>query len=469
MISRIRKLFRVLLTKGHDLNTEQGRATERKKRIAQTALAAMTSRAINILSGLITVPVTLPYLGLEQFGIWMALTGFVAFLNFTDLGISVGLQTALTNCSAKKDKILPSQLITNAFYLVIFIIIVLLTYAFYILPNVNITNVIKIENSNNELVLLHSSQALIITFCLGLLSGMVQRIFEAYQHGLYSNSLLAIGRVLGFISIYICIHFELSLPIMMSLYMGLPFLLLFIGGIFLFILRPWLRPKFTVISFVQIHSIMRVGILSLGAQIGNALISTGPLLLLTAQYGASAIVPYALTQRILGVVGILLSVILTPLWPAYGEAKIRGDFKWVFSTLKKSILFTISVSLPVFIFFTFGGQWLIQMWASNSDAIPTWQLLMICNIWMIFFSATKTLSVFLNGMESFKGQSIYGLLLPLFALYIGWVSSEFLTLSLCLMLIILIGELGRLMAMIIEIFYLRKSIQTRNLKTDMTA
>jgi len=41
---------------------------------------------------------------------------------------------------------------------------------------------------------------------------------------------------------------------------------------------------------------------------------------LFSQYGAKEIVPYVLTQRLLSVVIMVISVGLAPLWPAYGEA-----------------------------------------------------------------------------------------------------------------------------------------------------
>ena len=59
---------------------------------------------VNILTGLITVPLTLSYLGVDKFGVWMTITGFVAFLSFTDFGLGVGLQNALSKCDGQENK-----------------------------------------------------------------------------------------------------------------------------------------------------------------------------------------------------------------------------------------------------------------------------------------------------------------------------------------------------------------------------
>ncbi len=41
---------------------------------------------------------------------------------------------------------------------------------------------------------------------------------------------------------------------------------------------------------------------------------------------------HAITQRLLGVIGMALALALGPLWPAFGEAKARGDIDWILLT-----------------------------------------------------------------------------------------------------------------------------------------
>jgi O-antigen/teichoic acid export membrane protein len=449
VLKKIKTLLYLLLSKKKVCVTEQDRSDERIRRIAQTSAVSMIARLINILSGLLTVPLTLPYLGLEQFGIWMALTGFVAFLTFTDLGISIGLQTALSRCDGSDDRKRPSFYVSNALFMILNIVIILFLVTYFILPLYDLTHLIKLESTNYQVLLL-TTQFLIITFAIGLPASIIQRIFEAYQFGLYSNSLLILGRLLSLLSVFFCINLEYSLHIMVMLYMGLPFIIMLLGGVYLFATRKWLRPNLLKIRYKYIKEIAGVGFLASLAQVGASIMSTGPLLLLSSIYGAAAIVPFAITQRLLGVVSTLLSVVLSPLWPAYTEAMSRGDNLWVKATFKKTIKLSIIAVLPFFIIFTFSGQWIIKLWSNDLNAVPSFDLLFVCNIWMVLFAGIRVFSMFLNGLGRFKGQSLYGLLLPILAMIVGYNISTNLSMAFCLAIVILVGELGRLTLMALE-------------------
>jgi O-antigen/teichoic acid export membrane protein len=452
---KINSIYLLLFSGTHDLSSVEGQANERNRRIALSALTSMTARVVNLLAGLITVPLTLPYLGVEQFGIWMALTGFVAFLAFTDLGLSIGLQAALTACHGKNDQKKPSYLISSGLSIIILISMTLIICSIFIFPLFDFTKVILIENPNNENVLLHTVQSILIVFAIGLPAGMIQRTFEAYQDGMISNILLIIGRFFSLGSVYVCVHFEISLSVMVALYMGLPFVFIIIGGVILFIKRSWLRPSFFKVRKKCVSEIFNVGRLAFSAQVGASIMSTGPLLVLTSQYGAMAIVPFAIAQRLFGIVSMIQASILGPLWPAYGEAKARGDWTWIISTLKKSIIWSSAVVIPCFFAFAFFGQWIILIWSQDADVVPGWALLMACNFWMLLLAGVRVFSMFLNGTGAFKGQAIYGVVIPFVAVYLGWVWSGEVEMINCLMLM-LVGELGRLIFMSFETYRVYK-------------
>ena len=443
------------------MTTEESRSKERHKRIKHTAIAAAFAKAINALSGLVTVPVTLAYLGNEQFGIWMALTGFVAFLAFTDMGLGIGLQNALTRCHGKDDHETPAYLISSALFLFSLICAILCTFSIYVIPELDSSRLIQLSDNKNNLILLQTTQAIIIVFAISLPLGMIQRILDAHQNGLVTNILLSMGRVLSLASVFLCISYQLPLPIMAGLYMGMPFVLLGLGGVYIFWTNAIFRPSLFKIRRRYIRQIASTGSLALFAQIGSTLMNSGPLLLLTSQFGAVAVVPFAITQRLLSMPTLILSTVLAPLWPAYGEAYARGDAKWIKSTFKKSMLFTAMISVPIFIVLSFYGQLIIEFWSQNKDAVPSWELLMVCNIWALFLAIIRVFSMFLNGLNHFKGQAIYGLICPVLALVFGYYYSFSNTIVITLLIMIAIGEIVRSTLFGIESWLLMSKINKR--------
>lgn len=454
-----RKFISVFFSKGHDTATEAGRSRERLRRIGHTAIASAFSRAVNILSGLLSVPVTLTYLGQEQFGLWMTLTGFVAFLSFTDMGLGIGLQNALTACHGRDDRTEPSKLISTTLFMLFLICCALSAFAWYALPYLPLGSLVKVQSKEAVAMLLPTTQAIIIVFGCSLPLGIIQRILDAYQEGFLSNVLLSVGRILGFASIFVCVALNYPLPIMAALYMGLPFVFFAIAGLYIFWKRPWLRPRFRGIQLTKAKQIGSVGGLALLAQLGASIMTTGPLFLLSSQFGAEAVAPFAITQRMLGGFSMVLSVAMSPLWPAYGEALARGDLKWIKATFKRSIRISAAIILPVFLVTTLYGIPIIEWWIKETKSVPNWSLLMACNVWMLFMAWNRACAMLLNGLNHFKGQSIYGLLLPIVAIISGYYASFELELSDVVWVFVLVGEILRSLLLGIESIFIIKGLR----------
>ena len=80
-----------------DTATQEGRAKERHRRIVLSAIASAMAKIISITTALISVPLTLHYLGPERYGMWMTISSLAALLAFADLGIGNGMLNAIAD------------------------------------------------------------------------------------------------------------------------------------------------------------------------------------------------------------------------------------------------------------------------------------------------------------------------------------------------------------------------------------
>lgn len=96
-----------------DVQTEQGRSNERYRKAIFSILANVLSRAFGVVLTLLSVSLTLPYLGVERFGIWMTVASFAGLLTFLDLGVGNALTNHVANRAAKDDPALLRQTITG--------------------------------------------------------------------------------------------------------------------------------------------------------------------------------------------------------------------------------------------------------------------------------------------------------------------------------------------------------------------
>ncbi len=450
MSNTIKNQIKILFSKAHDTATEQGRAKERARKITQSAVMGMLAKCTNVATGLITVPLTLPYLGLEQFGIWMALTGLIAFLAFSDFGLSIGLQSKLTQCHGNDDRTSPISYISTTLILVIFIALLISFCAILTLPLMDFSKFIHLSDPANNDVLQQTALFVVVIFAMSMPAALIQRIFDAYQLGAVVNGALALGRLLGLLSVYLSVSFQLSLSYMVAFYMSLPFLMVYLASLWLFYKHDWMRPHFSKFSKEKAFEVFSIGKFALSAQFGAIIMSSGPLLVLTNIYGAIAIVPYSVAQRVLGIISMVLFTFLTPLWPAYGEALARKDYRWIKKVFRKSVLISLSIFMPSALLLVVFGQNIIYLWAQNIEAVPSLPLLIACTFWALVLTGIRVFSMLLNGVNKFKGQGIYGLILPVIALLSGIFFSNNISLISNLMLMILIGDFLKLLCMWFE-------------------
>src|SRR5712692_3015487 len=83
--------------------SSHARGRERYRRAATTAVATLAAKGVNMLVLLISVPLTVRYLGQERYGLWMSITSTLAVLNFADLGVGYGVGNAVAFAMGKSD------------------------------------------------------------------------------------------------------------------------------------------------------------------------------------------------------------------------------------------------------------------------------------------------------------------------------------------------------------------------------
>ncbi len=418
-------MIKLIFSRAPDTSTPEGRSQDRYRRAALTALVDIIARVINIGTGLATVPLTLSYLGQDRFGLWMVLTSFLGLLTFTDMGLGVGLQNMLAECHGRDDRVSARGFVSSAMLAMILMFLLLVGAAFFVLPAIPLDRLFKVSTDLARSELLLTAQVVLIAFGVGLPTGLAKRIYNAYQQGYRGALWLALGRIVGLLGVLVCIWLKTGLPTLVLCFMVSPFMCLGVGGIFLFKKYPWLRPSFHAISRDSTRKVFRTGITAVGAQLAVVILQNGPALVIANRLSTTAVTPFAITKKLLAVTSILIMAAILPLWPAYGEASARGDWPWVKKTLRRSIRLAMAIQLPMFVLMTFSGRWIISVWTQDASVVPSWSLLMACNVWMAISVWITVISVTLNGLNQMIGQATYGVVFALIAVALGyWIAGN---------------------------------------------
>lgn len=462
-VNKLKMLIKVVFTNQTELSEMDERSLGRYRRIGRSAVSALAARSINILTGILAIPLLLSYLGPERFGLWMVLTSFVALFSFADFGLGVGLQNLLAESNGLDDKVNPRGYVSSAILVLGCISISLVLAAIYVLPAVPLNELVKVQSDVARAEILPTCQALMIIFGLGLIPSLTERVANAYQEGYFGSFCLALGQICAFTGVLICVWLDLGLPVLVITFIGTPMAFLAMGGIILLRKKPWLSPSLAAVNQKSVSRIFGIGAAAVGSQLAFMLLNMAPLIIIGNVLGAAAVVPYAITQKLLNTSGILLKTVITPFWPAYGEAAARNDWEWVRTNFFRTIRMAAGIQLPIFMVMAVFGQWIITIWTNNAGAVPGWSLLMACNIWYLIFMWNSVSSMFLNGINRMNGQATFGLLITCVGILIGYLySSSTDNAAPIIWIILLTGMLPRGIAMLIEI-----SLVLKRSKKDM--
>ena len=260
MRARVVAFFAVVRLKPFDSVTAEGRSRERHRRVVLSAMASVAARSISVASALITVPLTLHYLGAERYGLWIAISSVITLLGFTDLGLGNGLINILARAYGQDDRDMARHSVSSAFHLLSVIAVVLacgfsLAYPWVPWARVfNVTTPVAVADAGPAMAVFAG------WFLIGLPMSVVPRIQTGYQEGFYNSIWQALGSAAALVGLLVAIACEASLPWLVGLMAGMPVMATLANGIHLFgVRRPWLRPSLRAMTLDASRSILRTG------------------------------------------------------------------------------------------------------------------------------------------------------------------------------------------------------------------
>ena len=231
-----------------------------------------------------------------------------------------------------------------------------------------------------------------ICFALNLPAGAIQRTQLALQEGFLTDLWQLLGSVMTLLSLLLGIWFRVGLPILVLAIAGAPVLATALNGIFFFgIRRPDLRPRWRLASLHTVKQIMSVGGLFFVLQIVVSLAFSADGFVVARATGAVNVPEYVIPQRMFSLITMAITMFLTPLWPAYAEAKSRGDGAWVKHTLYKSMTIALSISSIAAIGLLIVSRGLIHWWAGPTIN-PPMVLLAGLAVWTVMESCGNALA-----------------------------------------------------------------------------
>lgn len=360
----------------------------------------------------ILVPITINYLNVELYGIWLVIISIMSWVTFFDIGLGNGLRNKLAESIAKGDKNLAKRYVSTAYATISVIVFFILINFLLVLPFINLNKIFNTHSiSNIELMKVFS--VVVFFFLLNFILSLSNQVFYAYQE----SALISIGQFFFnlFTLLTVCVLTYLEHGNLFYLGISYGFSMLIsnlLVNCYFFKKHKDIFPSIKYIDPNKINDLLTLGIKFFVIQIAVLVIFTTDNIIISYILGPEHVTSYNVVFRLFSIVSIIHGIILTPFWSAFTDAYVKGNILWIKRTLIKLNLLIIPLSIMVVILIFFNRD-LINIWIGH-EIIYSDSLVLLMGIYTIINIWNNTYSYFLNGAGKIEIQlfiSIIGALI----------------------------------------------------------
>lgn len=366
---------------------------------------SLIARVVGVVVSLVNVPVAVHYLGNEGYGLLTVIVSVVGWIQFSNLGLGLGLQNTLTEQTALGNKQAQRELVSTTFFAMVGIGLLLALLTLVLFPHVNWLSLFPARSARFAVEIPRAVALALTCFILSLTWGFIQPIYAARQelHLFYLQGLLANMASLA----ALCVAVKLDTGLLGVAVANIGVNAVFAAGFALWTVFgrgiPEIHPSWRFVRRSAAGIVLRTGLGFLVLQICVIGISQCDAFLIAQFLSADRVTPYSVGQRVFAQVVGLVGVLITPLWPAFGHAKALGDAHWIRRIYWRINGYFLALYLGVFLLMAFFGHYLLGLWVGASSAPPT---LLICAIGAnyLIMQWTNNHSIFLNGLGIVRKQ-----------------------------------------------------------------
>lgn len=410
-LKTIRDTIGLLRFKAFDTDTEEGRSQERHRHIAWTTATAAVAKGAALAAMLISVPLTLGYLGPERFGLWMTVAAVIAMLAFADFGLGNGILNAVSHDSGRKNYGNIHQTVSNGIIMLAAVGLLILAIFLAIYPHIPWPAVFNVET---ELAALESGPlvlVLVACFIATLPLGATHKIQLGLQQGYWGNLWEAVGSIIGLIGIAVAILLEAGLPWIALSMAGAPVIFRAVNTVVFFAYQEAaLRPRLAHFDFGAIRRLIRAGILFFALQLAVVVGFQSDNIIIARLLGVEAVAGYDVALKLSTLPAVFVGLVVVAQWPAYGEASTRGDSAWIRRTFLRTLRLSLLFAIPFAVILLILGDTIIRVWAGPA-VVPSTTLLIGISVWSVLLVIGNVVSALLNGLHVVRFQAISALLM----------------------------------------------------------
>ena len=386
--------------------------SERTAKVKRNAIGSLCIKGWSILVSFLLVPMTIDYLSEDLYGVWLAVSSMVVWLNFFDIGFTLGLKNKLAEALAKEDYKRGKTLVSTTYGMMLLIFVPLGLILEAVVPHVDWCGLLNVSPSLQG-VLIAVMRILVLTFVLQMIFNTIVAVLAAHQRTAMSGVFPVIGHTLSAVVIFI-----LTRTVPPSLYSFslaisyLPVAVVIVASVILF--RTSLRrvaPSPACFDRGCVRNLFKLGVKFFIIQIQLVVLYQTTNVLISNISSPEMVTTYNIAYKYLNVAPMVFFLIISPLWPAYTDAYTKGDFAWMRNIHHKMMRITLLIIIGLAVM-TAVSPWVYRLWVGEDIAVP-WIMTVSVSVYFAAYIWHNLQVWIINGIGAIKIQT-YVILVGLF-------------------------------------------------------
>ena len=376
------------------------RGKERYRRASLTASTSILSQALAVLSSIISVPLTVHYLGPERYGVWLTISSLITWMTVTDFGLTGNaLVNLIAEASGKDDRNLARQYASSTFWTLIAITTTIAATFVLLFGHIPWQTVFRVSAATSLDELRAACALALAIFVLTLPLNMLTAVYNAYQDGFVANLWTIAANAIALVSLIVVTQFHGGLPNLVVALSGTRVVVGIANGCYLFFYRyRWLRPRISAVRWRHIRRLLSLGSKYMVGQLAALGVGQSQPMIITQVLGPSYVPIFVIAHRLITMPQTLVYIATAPFVSAYSEAKARGDWQWIRSAVKNATIVSLAVGLALVMGLAVASKPIIRLWAGPAT-VPDAVLVIWLSAYTVLGIAVNPSAQMLWGLE----------------------------------------------------------------------
>jgi O-antigen/teichoic acid export membrane protein len=393
--------------------------TSRRRTLITGSFLGIAQNVIRMATRLISIPLTLGYLGKERYGLWMITLTTLAFVSFLDVGLMPTIKNKMAEAYGKQEWERFRYYSSGGFLLGLCIFGIGLALAFF-LPILDWSTVFEISDSSARQEAL---PLVVVVFLVGVttvaFSG-IDNIYVARMQIAKIQVYAILSSLVGFAMLLLGIELKVSLPLLalltscpVILYRFVLLIELYVSEKELIVPRLLLFPKL-------LRETLPLSIAFWGIKASELVLAMLPNLIIVKCLNLSNVATFSVASRLATIPLSIVTAVLPVFWPVFTIAWSRGEKGWLRKRLALLSGTTFLVLSIYTIIITLLGPWIIQLWTQNRISVSS-EVLMGLGILVAVQASVYWLSTFLHSISDFRFEFFCHALSALILAATAWI------------------------------------------------